>query len=152
MIAWRLTRSAHHQQLDGEGARLYGGRWSSEGVAVAYMSSTLSLAALEYLVHIEIEDVPSDLVAMEIELPENVSIQVVDPAALPSAWSKSPDHPGCVHAGDAWIAEGRSLLLRVPSAIIPSESNLLFNPGHSEAETARVISSFPFHYDPRLLG
>ena len=59
MLAWRLSRAAH-QPLDGEGAGPYGGRWSLEGVAVAYLSSSLSLAALEYLVHIEIEDVPCE--------------------------------------------------------------------------------------------
>lgn len=151
MIAWRLTRAAH-QRLDWEGARLYGGRWNSEGVAVAYMSSSLSLAALEHLVHIDIEDVPSDLVAMEIALPDDVSIEEVDPAALPSDWRGTPDHQACVRAGNAWVAEGDSLLLRVPSAIIPTETNLLLNPGHSEARTARVIGSVPFQYDPRLPG
>lgn len=151
MIAWRLARSAY-QQLDGEGARLYGGRWNSEGVAVVYLSSSLSLAALEYLVHIDIEDVPSDLVAMKIELPDDVSVSEIDPAALPSDWSRTPDHPACVDAGDAWTAAGEFLLLRVPSAIIPAESNLLLNPGHRGAGTVRVISAGPFAYDPRLLG
>lgn len=151
MRAWRLTRAAH-QQLDGEGARLYGGRWNSEGVAVVYLSSSLSLAALEYLAHIDIEDVPSDLVAMEIELPDDVSILEVDPATLPSDWARVPDHPACVDAGDAWVAEGQSLVLRVPSAIIPIESNLLLNPRHSEAGTARIARTVSFSFDRRLLG
>lgn len=151
MRAWRLTRTAH-QQLDGEGARLYGGRWNSEGVAVVYLSSSLSLAALEYLVHIDIEDVPSDLVAIEVEIPEDASIQEVDPASLPSDWNRVPDHPSSVEAGDAWIAKAESLVLRVPSAVVPIESNLLLNPRHPGSGSARVVRSLPFGFDRRLLG
>jgi RES domain-containing protein len=68
VLVWRITRAAY-QALDGEGARLHGGRWNPEGVPVVYTSTTLSLAALEYLVHVDPEDVPGDLVAMRIRIP-----------------------------------------------------------------------------------
>ena len=68
MPTWRICRQAH-QDPGGEGARLNGGRWNSEGVAAVYTASSLALAALEYLVHVDIEDVPGDLVAMAIEVP-----------------------------------------------------------------------------------
>ncbi|MGH7551630.1 MAG: RES family NAD+ phosphorylase [Longimicrobiales bacterium] len=149
MILWRLTRSAF-QQFDGEGARLNGGRWNSEGIAVVYLSSTLSLAALEYLVHVDIEDVPDDLVALEIELPDDVSMEEVLIEDLPADWNKSPDHPACLRRGDEWVQAGSSVLLRVPSAIIVQESNYLLNPAHPDAARILVRDAKPFTFDARL--
>lgn len=150
MILWRLTRE-RYQALDGEGARVNGGRWNSEGVPVVYLSSTLSLAALEYLVHIDPGDAPADLVALPVEVPADASIEEVALSALPDGWFAVPDHPACVTRGDSWAAARRSLLLRVPSAIIPAESNYLLNPRHPDAGGVRVARAERFSFDPRLV-
>src|SRR4051812_27242466 len=91
MIVWRLTRSAH-RALDGEGARLNGGRWNTEGRVVVYTSTTLSLAALEYLVHLEPLLAPDDLVAMEIDLPDDAGVGAqVEPSQFPHGeWREYP--------------------------------------------------------------
>jgi len=57
MLVYRVCR-ASFKALDSEGARLNGGRWNSPGQPAVYTSSTLALAALEYLVHIEPADAP----------------------------------------------------------------------------------------------
>lgn len=150
MILWRLTRAAF-QALDGEGARINGGRWNSEGVAVVYLSSTLSLAALEYLVHIDIGEVPVDLVALKVEIPDGASVQEVLPTDLPDDWFTVPDHPACLKRGDAWAKRSESLLLRVPSAIVPGEANYLLNPAHTEAASVGVVAAKAFAFDARLL-
>lgn len=151
MRVWGITRRAH-QALDGEGARLFGGRWNSEGVAVVYTSATLSLAALEYLVHVQIEDVPADLVSLEIEVPDAASMQDVSPADLPDDWNRVDDHPACSALGDRWAREGTALVSRVPSAVITHERNLLLNPRHPQMEGVSVVSVERFSFDPRLLG
>lgn len=151
MILWRLTRSAY-PNLDGEGARLHGGRWNSEGVPVVYLSSSLSLAALEYLVHIDIEDAPTDLVALKVEVPDTASVEDVGIETLPDDWFSVPDHPVCVGLGDTWVQNGESLLLRVPSALIRVESNVLLNPRHPDAGGLRVLGAEPFAFDSRLLA
>jgi RES domain-containing protein len=149
VLTWRICRNAH-QALDGEGARLNGGRWNSEGVAAVYTSSSLALAALEYLAHVDIDDVPDDLVAMAIELPDDAGVETVAVKDLPADWSRGPDHPACVAIGDAWAAEGAALVLLVPSAIVPEEQNVLINPGHPRAGEVAVRSVRPFAFDPRL--
>lgn len=151
MLVWRIAR-APYAALDGEGARRYGGRWNSGGVAVVYASTTLSLAALEYLVHVDPEDVPADLVAMGIRLPDDPPGERVRLSDLPPDWNRVPDHPACVARGDAWAREARTLLLRVPSAVVPEEENVLLNPRHPDAARIRVDRSRPFAFDPRLLG
>jgi RES domain-containing protein len=151
VLAWRLTRRPY-QALDGEGARLYGGRWTSEGVPVVYASATLSLAALEYLVHVDPTEAPADLVAMRLQLPEDLPRERVDPSALPADWNRVAAHPECVRRGDLWAKEDRTPLLLVPSAIVPEEENVLINPRHPGAARLAVIATRPFSFDPRLLG
>ena len=140
MLVWRICREAH-QALDGEGSRLHGGRWNSERVSVVYTSSTLALAALEYLVHVDIEDVPDDLVTMAIDVPDD----------LPPDWNQVLDHPACARIGDQWAAKGTVLLLLVPSAVVPEESNVLINPDHPRAGDVRMVSIRPFAFDSRLV-
>lgn len=149
MNLWRICRAAN-ADLDGEGARLYGGRWNSEGVAVVYLSTSLALAALEYLVHLDVSTAPSDLVSVELDVPDGVSRERVEVGALPADWRASPDHPFCVDTGNDWIRRGRSCLLFVPSAVIPKSWNVLLNPIHPDAQHIQHrIERFAF--DRRLL-
>ncbi|HUP00021.1 MAG TPA: RES family NAD+ phosphorylase [Gemmatimonadota bacterium] len=150
MRVWRITRRPY-RALDGEGARLGGGRWNSEGVPVVYASASLSLAALEYLAHLEIEDAPRDLVTMEIDVPDDIRIEEMGASDLPKGWRTTHDHPACLALGDQWAREGRALALKVPSALIPEESSVLLNPVHPEMRRVRVVSTRPFAFDPRLL-
>jgi RES domain-containing protein len=150
VLVWRITREPY-QALDGEGARLNGGRWNSEGVAVVYTSTTLALAALEYLVHVDPEDVPEDLVAMRIQIPDGLPDERVRASGLPADWNEVPDHPACVRRGDAWAKDARAAVLRVPSAIVPEEENILINPRHTDAGRIAVVHTRAFAFDPRLL-
>ena len=150
-LVWRIARAAHIG-LDGEGARLYGARWSSQGVAVLYTASNLSLAALEYLVHIDPEDAPDDLIALGVQVPDDAMALVCPPADLPADWRATPPPPECQDIGDRWVREGEHLLLGVPSVVVPEETNVLINPAHPDAPRVRVAVSRPFSFDPRLLG
>lgn len=150
MHLWRLTRKAH-AALDGEGARLYGARWNSRGTAVVYAASHLSLAALEYLVHIDQEDAPDDLVALRLHVPDSATELEYEPIALPAGWRDTPPRPESQAIGDQWAGSGEHLLLRVPSVVVPEESNVLVNPAHPDASGVRVSASRNFSYDLRLL-
>ena len=86
---WRLCKKAH-AAFDGEGARRAGGRWNRRGTAVVYASQTLSLAALELLVHADPVLLPDDLVAVPAEVPEALAIESVDAGALPRDWRRTP--------------------------------------------------------------
>ena len=150
MVVHRLARLAH-AKLDGEGARLAGGRWNSHGRAAVYASSRLSLAALELLVHTDVSLVPADLVAFEIEIPDTLDIEAVEVSDLPRDW-RSPGDPTCRSIGDTWLAEERTAVLRVPSAVVPEESNYIINPKHRGAKAIHVVERRKFAFDSRLLG
>lgn len=118
---------------------------------MVYASSSLALAALEYLVHLDPDHAPSDLIALTLEVPDTASADEVHGPALPPDWAQVADHPACVAAGDAWLGRGVTLLLRVPAAPVPEEQNVLINPRHVEAAQVRVVAERPFAFDPRLL-
>jgi RES domain-containing protein len=119
-----------------------------------YLASSVSLAALELLVHVDPEDAPSDLVILEVLLPAHAIIESLDAVA----WAKVGgwrDHatppPEGQEVGDRWVRRGETLGLVVPSVIIPSEENLLLNPVHPHMADVRVVSVTRFQFDPRLL-
>ena len=150
MVVWRLARLVH-AKLDGEGARLAGGRWNTQGRAAVYTSSRLSLAALELLVHTDVPLVPPDLVAFEIEVPDAIAVETVEVDTLPKDW-RVPGHPSCRSIGDSWLAEQRTAVLRVPSAVVPEEWNYIINPAHRASKSIQVVGRRKFAFDSRLLG
>jgi RES domain-containing protein len=135
--------------LDGEGARLFGGRWNTKGTRVVYLSDSPALAALEVLVHTRSEEDLQDYLILEVGFDE-VLVETHAPEDLPADWTQ-PKAPISTQAiGDRWANEGRSLLLKVPSAVIPQQSNFLLNPLHKDMNKLEVGELAPFRFDPRL--
>ena len=150
MQAFRLVKARRAATaLDGEGARRFGGRWNPPGVALVYCSSSLSLAVLELLVHVEPLAAPDDLVAVQIELPEDLAQRRLVPADLPTDW-RTAGRAGLRALGAEWIRAGNEAVLVVPSAIVPAEANILVNPAHPAAARIRILAQEPFSWDPRL--
>jgi RES domain-containing protein len=153
MIVWRLCKKKHAgDPLSGGGARLFGGRWNHKGVRVAYCSSTLSLATLEMLVHVDLPDLPTDLQAIEIEIPDGVPMKTIAASTLPAGWQDTPGPDELKDIGTAWVAVGTELVLAVPSAVVPHESNYLVNPDHPDIKRVTIMAPTPFSMDPRLLS
>ncbi len=154
MYVYRLAR-ARHAGLSGEGARSYGGRWNGAGAPAVYAAASRALAALEYLVHLDVEDAPDDLVLLTIALPDGLPETVVELQALAAEapdWAVVAEHPACRRAGDAWLGAGATLALRAPAAPVPEEQNVVLNPRHPAMREVRVVARRAFTYAPRLLG
>lgn len=150
ITAWRICRRQHvTTAFDGEGARRYPGRWNHRGVPLVYCATTLSLATLEVLVHTDPDDIPSDLVAIRVRVPTS-DVTKLDPARLPADWRAFPGPTELRDLGSAWAPSVESVALRVPSAVIPSEDNLLLNPAHPRFSKVRTSEPEPFAFDPRL--
>jgi len=119
---------------------------------MAYCSSTLSLAVLELIVHLDPGDFPGDLLAIEAEIPDHLPVVQWLPADLPLGWREDVAQPDLQTRGAGWIKAATSGLLLVPSVIVPSETNILLNPRHPDAAEVLVVSRNPFTLDPRLFG
>lgn len=151
MTSWRLVKAPlAATAFDGEGARLHGGRWSSPGVRVIYAAEHLSLAALEMLVHLQDAVALRSYVAIDVEFDADLATEV-DRSTLPVSWRAYPVRPELQVIGNEWAATGRSVILRVPSAIVPVESNFLFNPAHPQFESVKIGRPRSFDFDVRLL-
>jgi RES domain-containing protein len=150
MRLWRICREIHAASaFSGEGARLYGGRWNSQGVRAVYTSPSLALAAIETFVHLEPNLRPDDLVSIETELPDNVRTERIDLKSLPRKWYELRDE-SLRTFGDRWIRAGRTVALHVPSAAIRGEWNVLLNPEHSDFRKLKIQKPNPFEFDLRM--
>ena len=88
--AWRLVKARYSDKaLSGEGARLYGGRWSSPGIAVIYAAESVALATLEMLVHLRSTSVLSAYVLFSLKFDAKL-VTRVSQKDLGSAWSGYP--------------------------------------------------------------
>ncbi len=150
---YRLLRKPYSKTpFDGEGAYRFGGRWSSPGTRLAYAAEHLSLAMLEYFVHIEANDPPKDLVLVTADIPDTVSRILIGSKRLPSGWQRTPAPPELAVLGDSFVRDRRAAVLIVPSALAPSESNWLIDPKHPSYVKIRVHPPEPLHYDPRFFA
>jgi RES domain-containing protein len=148
---WRITTERHADNaFDGEGARLYGGRWNHPGTAVVYCSSTLSLSALEYFVHLEPSLAPRNLVAIRAVIPPEVPLDEVGLESLPRDWRTYPASETLKDIGSSWVRAGHRAGLVVPSSIVPYESNMLLSPAHPDFVKIRVGEAEMFSFDPRM--
>jgi RES domain-containing protein len=147
--AWRLIKTKYLSTAwDGEGARKAGGRWNPPGVAVVYTSGSLSLALVEVLVHLPADILPA-YSAAPVEFADSL-LTAIALAELPKNWRDSPPPATTQGIGAAWIASAASVVLRVPSVVVPGESNFLLNPAHPDFVRIRIGAPTTFPFDPRL--
>ena len=133
LTAWRLVKEKHAgSAFDCEGARRFGGRWNTRGSSVVYLSSSLSLAVLELFVHLTAEDARLRLLAIPVGIPEDLAMEELSMSELPEEWRSEPASDACKVLGSEWLEAGKTLLLKVPSVIVPHESNYVLNPKHPD--------------------
>lgn len=149
MILYRLVRSVYADDLSGSGARLYGGRWNSEGKPMVYLASSRSLAVLEALAHLTPTNMPDDFCMITLETPD--SIDELNPDILPKNWNGYPEQNILKEVGNRFLRQNNSLLLKVPSALVNEEFNYLMNPLHKQASAVKIITKKPFSFDERLI-
>ncbi|MGP8289295.1 RES family NAD+ phosphorylase [Vreelandella zhanjiangensis] len=149
--AYRLVkRKCQDTAFDGEGARLYGGRWNSPGNACVYVASSESLALLESMVHLESSRLLNAYALLRLTLPAE-SILRVGVEDLPDNWQEAPAPAETAELGDGWLASGQSLALALPSVVVPRELNYMLNPEHPLFDrTVASAEALPFQLDPRL--
>jgi RES domain-containing protein len=146
LILWRAARRPY-ADLSGKGGLLHSGRWHSEGRLIVYTAEHPALALLEVRVNLDLpnELVPDDYLMQKIFAPD--ALQILESGLV------NPKESGESRGiGDKWLSEGRSPLLKVPSAAAPESANFLINPLHADASKISIESAVPFAFDQRLFG
>jgi RES domain-containing protein len=103
-------------------------------------------------VHVDITEVPNDLVARSAIIPDDVAMQEFRVGDLPRDWREYPAPERLAALGTAWLERGETAVLAVPSVVIPPERNYLINPAHRDFAKISVSSVQPFTFDARVLG
>lgn len=117
---------------------------------MVYTAETQSLAALEMLVHLESPALLNRYVLIEVAIEKSLILHL-DLKEWPKDWRESPPPARLREIGNAWIEAGKSVALRVPSALVPDEGNFLLNPRHPDFGRLKIGKPLPFRYDPRLI-
>ena len=148
MKAWRISNRG---DLSGRGGLRAAGRWHCAGRPIVYLAEHPASALLEVLVHFDIGDVSALPVAyqlLEVVTAAKAGVLGLPANALSASWR---DDLGATRAiGDAWLASKQSALLRVPSALLPTVANYLFNPLHADASQLSIKSAARYPLDNRL--
>src|SRR5215470_14014760 len=125
MLLWRVSR---HHDLTGIGGLHASGRWHDRGLPIVYLAESPAGALLETCVHTSANDVPPAYTLLAVRVDEPSSTDALDSTALQTGWVEHLEITREI--GSTWLHSLRSLLFRVPSALVPATFNVLFNPLH----------------------
>lgn len=147
MMLFRFCPEQYNNDITGEGAKLRGGRWNSAGLPVVYTSTTISLSLLELLIYNASYEELQNNYLMKIEIP-GIDEDSMNPISVKKQWQKDIGYSRFI--GDFFLSTKKNILLKVPSAIIPEEYNVLINPLHPDFKKVKIITASPFEFDSRL--
>ena len=153
MFVYRISKKIHIKDLSGIGAGLYGGRWNPKGINMVYTSGSIALATLEYLVHNFHLLSTAEICLAKIEIGKPSSMLKIKNRDLPSGWNRQMYlQMATQQIGKDFYFKGKNYILKVPSAVVPGEFNLLLNPQHKHHAYTKVVEVIdPFTFDQRLL-
>jgi len=149
MIVYRLSRSRYAGDVSGRGAERTGGRWNNKGTPMIYASVNRALCVAEVAVHTPLGLLPPDYMLTIMDLPDR-SISFLSVDQLRSGWDSFPHSEETQRIGDEFVRECRSLALRVPSAVVQGEYNILINPLHPDIRLLAILKKEAFRFDERL--
>jgi RES domain-containing protein len=150
-VAFRIG-SLRYPLLDGAGAAASDdARWNSRGRFIVYAAEHYATALVEKMAQLGAQHLPSTLAYTRIELPEDVTIERIQPAQVPH-WD-AEDRSASQAFGDAWYDQRRSLALLVPSLAAPGlEWNVLINQKHPDFTRVTASKPRPIVCHPKLMA
>lgn len=151
MEIYRITQREYAEDLSGNGARLFGGRWNSEGFFALYASSSRSLALLETLAHTPAKMLDTRVYHLiTLSVPDEALIQKVFLHNLIPGWDAPDTRPHTKKMGDTFLSQNKKLLLQVPSVLMPEEINYVLNPLHEDMKRVKLIKKRRIYFDKRI--
>ena len=150
MELFRITTEEHAVILSSSGSA---NRWNRRGQNVIYAGTSRSLVTLESIVHKSSIKPAAVYKVMVISVSDDENlIKRISVKELPKNWNTLTAYTTLQAIGSAWYESHETLLLRVPSVIVPHEYNFVINTEHTgfnkSVKLARVEDYF---FDDRLL-
>lgn len=147
MLVYRISKTQYAHDLNGTGAKLFGGRWNHIDNPCIYTSASRSLAVLEYSVNINVDFIPRALSICIFEIDEN-SIKEIKPRQLPGDWQEIPAPYSTKDFGTKLLKKGTSII-KIPSIVIKDEFNYILNPNAINKDF-KLVEVKDFVYDLRI--
>lgn len=149
---WRIastTAEFNANDVSGAGAARYPGRWNLEGQYVVYAAPSIALAVLETAAHLNDGGLPLNRYVVRIDVPDTEWDRrtVLTRQDLPGGWDAIPASIVAADIGAAWYDSGASLLLQVPSVIVPREAAVVIHGKHQASAKLRAEVLERFEYN-----
>ncbi|WP_442844886.1 RES family NAD+ phosphorylase [Leeuwenhoekiella sp. H156] len=149
MEVYRISAEHYANALTCSGAEA---RWNRAGENVLYTSGSRALASLELVVNRMAIPTGTHYKVMVISLADDSSLyEELKKEMLPLNWRGLFAYPQLQQMGSEWYRSKRSLILKVPSAVIPQEYNFIINTSHPEfSKKGSLVRTEDYFWDQRL--
>lgn len=151
MEVFRISKELHANQLTASGKQ---NRWNKDQQNVIYTGASRSLSTLELVVHKNSISPSRTYKVMVISIADidhlYTQIKTTD---LPKNWRKMVAYNTLQDLGSNWYENKTSLILKVPSAVIPYEFNYLINIEHPDfnKKNVNLVRVEEYFWDGRLM-
>jgi len=149
MLVYRITLAKYAGKLMASGRAA---RWNPNDVRMIYTASSRSLACLENVVHRDRLGLSQLFSIITLEFPDNIAIKTIPITSLPDDWSDYDQMRLTQRIGEQWIKDHESVILKVPSSIIPGETNYLLNPDHADFKQIKLLNTRALKKSFRIRG
>ena len=85
------------------------------------------------------------------EVPDLVGHRVIERSQLPDDWRLFSSYAISQPLGSAWFQQRETLLLHVPSAVVPGDTNVVINATHPDYELLQEKDRQAFSFDERFI-
>lgn len=147
MVCFKICQEKYAKKLSASGVS---NRWNKEDEFVIYSASSIALATLEMVAHRSsiIPNIKYKILKIEIADEEIISLNL---KKLPKIWRKIEAYPDLQEIGSSWYHSQKSIVLKVPSAIVPQEFNFIINFKHPDFDKIKLLESIDLNWDSRIL-
>ena len=153
MELYRIAQELYADDLSGNGAKLFGSRWNSEGNYAIYAASSRSLALLETLAHTPARIMNEKVyLLITILAPDTITPLVIDVKKLSAGWDAPDIRAFTQKTGDKFLLAKKNLMLAVPSVLMPEENNFVLNPLHADIKKVKIVYRRRISFDKRVEG
>jgi len=147
MLVYRIVHKKYAETLFASGLQ---GRWNSEGKKVLYTSESVSLAYLENMVQRRGFGFNNDFRIMVIEVPSKAPFYEVKLSDLSPNWRSFRNYDECQNIGNIWFDQSDFLYMKVPSAVVAENCNIVINTLHKDYKKVKLFEVLDFYPDSRL--
>ena len=150
MEVYRISRDIYAEALKASGVA---SRWNMDEQYVFYTSHSRSLATVELVVHRAAIQPAFKYKVMVISIPDDEKLfHQIKISDLPADWRTTNAYPTLQKIGSNWYKNKTSLVLKVPSVIIPNEYNYVINNRHPDfKEHIKLVRLENYYWDERLM-